>query len=157
MHFLRLPRAGNNKIQDKSWVCEISTVSKSYNFPTSFLGISPAFFYQNQENLLNCIQIAFKLSGIVSENVSSQRTERVLIIDVVSINFLQLFTYLINIHPHTVTPCWNFHPHALWETHLKPQNGVMFCSSAKAFFFSTTVANSTINKNCSWVPKNAQA
>lgn len=48
IHFLRLSRAGNNKIQDKVWVCEISTVSKLYNFTTSFLCISPAFCYQTQ-------------------------------------------------------------------------------------------------------------
>lgn len=45
IQFLRLPRAGNNTVQDKVWVCEISTVSKLYNFTALFLCISPAFCY----------------------------------------------------------------------------------------------------------------
>lgn len=48
IQFLRLPRAGNNTIQDKVWVCEISIVSKLYNFTEPFLCISPAFGYQTQ-------------------------------------------------------------------------------------------------------------
>lgn len=45
IQFLRLPRAGNNTIQDKVWLCEISIFSKLYNFTEIFSCTSPAFCY----------------------------------------------------------------------------------------------------------------
>lgn len=45
IQFMRLPRAGNSTIQDKVWMCEISTVSKLYNFTAIFLCTSPTFCY----------------------------------------------------------------------------------------------------------------
>lgn len=114
IHFLRVPRAGSNKVPDDVHTQGDVKPPLPASCTTSLRRVvrSPAFCYQPGRTR-SPPHSTRKRSAAVSGTVSLQRPERMLFVDAVTVNLSQLFTCLSNSHPYTVTSGCKFHPHTL--------------------------------------------